>query len=514
LIIDNVEMKLEKILLKPIIVLPLIISISIIFRLYFLRFDFPLDSQDAFIYLLFSHAILENNYNVLPPTFAWSFVNAIFLAPFINENIYFQMNVIRVVSIAISIITIPIVYILAKNFTEKRYALLAVSFFAFDPNLIENANFGITEPLLILFGLISIIFLIKQETKYLIISALFAGLALDVRMNGIVFVIISIIIIVIRSKNNSKRIKNLIIIILFFSIAAIPFFIQSNEQFGNPLGTGLYFIEGVQNKVAPSESAESIGSDLFKKLISAIGTEILHIFRISIPYLVLFVPFGFIAIFETKMKNISILIITLIVYLIISIPQYTLSIEFRNLFFILPIFAIFGSIGIEYITKNSSKRNIFLILLVGGLLILSYHMLQERSEIDLELLSEKEEFGKYVAENYEGVLIGNLYMHVQHHIPNAIAKDEGCCVVSNEKLGHMGLFKPTKTIQDFIEFANDNGITHIIIENKFDERSPFTYDVYRNEQNYPFLKKTYDSFEENYNKLQVKIFKIDYTKVE
>ena len=119
MITETIETKLEKIFSKPVLILLIIIGISLAFRFYFIRLDFPLDSQDAFVYLLFSHGKLENNYSVLPTSFAWSFVNAIFLYPFSNENIYFQMNLIRIVSIALSISTIPLVYVLAKNFTEN-----------------------------------------------------------------------------------------------------------------------------------------------------------------------------------------------------------------------------------------------------------------------------------------------------------------------------------------------------------------------------------------------------------
>ncbi len=514
LILESIETKLEKIFSKPVLILLIIIGISLAFRLYFIRFDFPLESSDAFIYLLYSQAILENNFSVLPPTFAWQFVNAIFLFPFIDESIYFQMNLIRIVSIAISLFTIPLVFILAKNFTENRYALLAATFFAFDPNLIENANFGITEPLFILFGILSIIFLIKHQIRYLIISSLFAGFALDVRMNGIVLIITLLIVIILQSKNNFEKVKSIGIVFLFFSIAAFPFFIQSNEQFGNPFGTGLYYLDGVQNKVAPSVSSDNIEINISNKFVLALTAEFMHIFRILVPYLILFVPFGLVVSLFSKKKNITILLITIIVSLIIAIPQYTLSIEYRNLFFILPIFAVFAAIGIESIIKNNSKRNIFLILLVGGLIILSYDMLRERNEIDIELLSEKEKFGKYVAENYEGIFIGDLYPHVQHHISDAVIKDEGCCTVRNEKLGHIGLFKPTKSIDDFVEFAKKFKVTHIVTDNQLDNRTPFAYDVYHNEQKYIFLKKTFDSNLSDYNKLQVKIFEIDYNKLE
>lgn len=64
----------------------------------------------------------------------------------------------RIVSIAVSIAVVPIVYLTAKQFVENRFTIVAAEFFAIDPNLIENSAFAITEPVFILLAMISLYF--------------------------------------------------------------------------------------------------------------------------------------------------------------------------------------------------------------------------------------------------------------------------------------------------------------------------------------------------------------------
>ena len=58
--------------------------------------------------------------------------------------------------------------------------------------------------------------------------------------------------------------------------------------------------------------------------------------------------------------------------------------------------------------------------------------------------------------------------------------------------------------------AKKDGLTHIIIEK--DNSIQVFCEIYNNENKYPYLKKIND--ETIYKKFQVKIFEIDYSKLE
>jgi len=58
-----------------------------------------------------------------------------------------------------------------------------------------------------------------------------------------------------------------------------------------------------------------------------------------------------------------------------------------------------------------------------------------------------------------------------------------------------------------LEFGIKNGLTHLVIKDV--NQYTFLDDIYKNEENYSFLIKEFDSKEKGY-KIHLKIFKINY----
>ena len=73
---------------------------------------------------------------------------------------------------------------------------------------------------------------------------------------------------------------------------------------------------------------------------------------------------------------------------------------------------------------------------------------------------------------------------------------------SNEVL----TFNSTK---EYIEFGQSQNLTHIVT-NGYNAEPKILNDVFFNEKEYPYLEKVFDSSENNFKKINVKIFKIDY----
>ena len=82
------------------------------------------------------------------------------------------MNLTRVLAIIFSVATIPIVFKIGERILDKKFAILGAAFFGFDPNLIENSIFGITEPLFIFLSVLAIYFGLKNNIKSVILSAI------------------------------------------------------------------------------------------------------------------------------------------------------------------------------------------------------------------------------------------------------------------------------------------------------------------------------------------------------
>lgn len=67
-----------------------------------------------------------------------------------------------------------------------------------------------------------------------------------------------------------------------------------------------------------------------------------------------------------------------------------------------------------------------------------------------------------------------------------------------------------KTLEELISDGEKSGLKYIGISEDGADMFSFLDDVYRHEENYPYLIKISDSTAEGYQKLKVKVFRIDY----
>ena len=110
----------------------------------------------------------------------------------------------RFYSALFSSLTILIVYKISTTFFIKRqFSLIAAFLVAVTPGLIQQAHFATPESTLTFFLFGSLLFAIKylkfKKTFYLILSSIFLGLALGVKVSSIVFLLPLIVVIIIPS---------------------------------------------------------------------------------------------------------------------------------------------------------------------------------------------------------------------------------------------------------------------------------------------------------------------------
>ena len=68
------------------------------------------------------------------------------------------------------------------------------------------------------------------------------------------------------------------------------------------------------------------------------------------------------------------------------------------------------------------------------------------------------------------------------------------------------------SIEEIISNGENYDLKYIVTNEKENEFRGFVDKIYSNEEKYPYLKKIFDSELENYEKLKIKIFEINYTK--
>ena len=509
-IIEFIDNKLEKIQSKTIFSLFLVALLGLFIRVYFTPWDLPTNSYDSFILMIEGIAFSEGDFTYLSYRSLWPLFLSGFFSIFRFDDYFEYMTLVRVISISVSLVTIPIVYLISKEFVKEKYALLATVLFTLESNLVENSIFGQTESLFILFGLTSFYFIVQKNQRYQLLAFVFAGLAFDTRINGIVLILLIIFALTLKIKNHDGSIKNLIFGIILFGLIIVPIHVINPVLQDEPifpfLGAVVVTVLEEQKHYSTYESSENISSD--KIILNAIKNELSHIIRISIPYLIVFFPIGIIV----SLKNINfkekMLFSVIIISLVVAIPQYTISNEFRNLFFLTPFLCIFSAIGIQKLTEKTEMKNIFLILLVGGLILLSANFLRERYDIDKEYFLEKDDFGKYIVNNFEGNITGNMRLEIQRNMPDI---NVGGFFHFNDKLAFFDPGVTIDSISQLMKYSKEKEINYLVIENhKFQKHYPIFSEILIDKNRYKYLEEIIDSNDLEFEKLNVKIFKINW----
>ena len=107
---------------------------SLFLNLYLVDFSLP-DTGDSWVYILRTMSNSQGYFSETPEkTQGWNmFVSPFFLLT--NSNNYIDyVNIMRLVSIAISTLTILPMYLLARKFFHEKYSIIAASFIAFQPH--------------------------------------------------------------------------------------------------------------------------------------------------------------------------------------------------------------------------------------------------------------------------------------------------------------------------------------------------------------------------------------------
>ena len=152
---------------KNIVFLLIIIGIiSLGLKLYTIDFSVS-EIQDTWIYVLRGIAFSNGDYAESPikPS-GYPLILSFFFKIFEPENFVDYVNIARVLNIIISSATIFPLYLLGRHFLDKKFSLLLSFFFAFQPQLNFNVGLGISEPIFLLFLILSYHFLLKSNSKF------------------------------------------------------------------------------------------------------------------------------------------------------------------------------------------------------------------------------------------------------------------------------------------------------------------------------------------------------------
>ena len=530
---------------KHAICLSIIILISLILKIYTTNFSIPVNS-DNLVYVLNAISYKNGDFSQLPDrSSGWSF----FLYPFFNlinsDNFFDYSNLARILSIGISCISIPIVYLLGKKFFNEKYSLVVASLFAFEPHLNYNSGFGLSEPLYNLAIIMMFYFILNKNSKYVILSLLMAGIVWWARINGLLmFVVISIVYFV-TFRNSKNLLRNYGLGVLVLLLIISPILIQRYIQYGDPLYY-LYsdniFAGNLEKTLSVNaQNSSSSAFDYIDKkgsmsfldnfIIRGIYNMFSTLIRILVPYLFILIPFGILFSLRTSEQNsnnIKSIWIFIVISLSVTIITFSVVNERRFLYYLFPFLSVIGTITIQKVTEHglnvfsfsTKQKNLFLVIVIGLIVVISgLFTILQYGRPDVILENEKIEFAKYLLNNLHGNLLDEsgialdyvYYLQITNS-PTGFQNYKISSVTLSKTDSFQTIRLYAESIDELISVGESYNLKYVISNENSGVFHPYVDYIYNHEEDYPYLHKIFDSNEIEFKKLKVKVFEIDYNK--
>ena len=512
-------------------------------RLYFFPYDVPLFSDSTGY---FWYGIDMSILNQLPPGHSivnngWpSFLSIIFQL-MDSDNFLDYHNVQRFVGTIFSVITIIPVYVLCSRYFKKSYSLLGAALFIFEPRLIQNSFLGTPESMYIfLMATLLCLFLSHNFKKIYLAFGIVALLAL-VRYEGLLMIIPISTVFFIRFRRQKKDLIKYVICISIFILILVPMAYLKNETMGQDgflshISAGPnYYQTSIQENNSTLADFLYLGSS---NLIKYVGW-------IQIPSFIIFIPLGILFIFKSlDYKKITIILAVLIM-LIPAFYGYSRGFqELKYLYVLYPIFCILACFTFKIFFEKFHRKNlIFCMIIVGlvfsSLIFVDWKSMDKEHEREafqiMAQISDKNmkintDFGKYGNElayihwtrlqNIESFPILKKSLPeivIKYTLQPAKLEKQSIEMQDVSEYGGWQNRIDINNFEDYLTLLKKQNITHLILDGEHTGATGWINDelisdlkyIFKNEEDYPFLIKEYDS-KENGFKYHLKLFRIDY----
>ena len=443
-------------------------------------------------------------------------------------------------------------YLLSRKFFDAKYSICAAGLFAFEPHLNHVSGLGMTEPLYILVIILSLYFILNKNSNYSYLSFLTIGLLWWIRWNGIVMLLITSIIFFTNFKRTPKLFLKYFACLAVCLIVVSPMLIERNDQYGDPLFfsqnehmfMGDYATIVADNMMGVEYSAfnyvddHGFGKFIEKFVFLGIYNLLFTLFKMSLPYLIFFLPFGILfslRSFDQEKKYIRSNWILILISLATFVFYFAIVPEKRLIYYVYPFLIILATIslhrlieyGLSTFSFNEKNKKICLVGIMCTVIILSGLYTLRYATPDPILSDEEILFAETLENNFNGKILdagytlkGLYYAHITE--PEGVFKEykisqnPGAYYMfefNRENVNLMPTILYATSFEDFIDVSYEYELNYISINGNgpSDVFYPYLNEIYENEAEFPYLIKVFDTeTEEGFEKLRVKVFEIDY----
>ena len=497
--------KFRNITKTVVIPLTIICGVSLFVRLFYFPYDIPLthDSVSYFWYAIDTKVLGHLPIDYGFPNTGWPMSLSLLFGIMDSNNFLDYMNIQRLTSIIISVLTIIPVYFLCRKFFNNSLSIIGALLFAFEPHMIQNSILGLTDILYIFLITVSFLLLQSSNKKLVYLAFAIAGLSAIARYEGLVFLAVLTITFFIRFRKEKQVVLKYIFAIGIFILILLPvMYLRINDNGED--GIISHVLAGAQVTSDISSNQSEISPNLATFLSNGFQNLVKYTGWVMIPYFIIFVPVGIILGIKTKKPQLFYIILSIIVLSIPAFYAYSREIqETRYLLVLMPLFSVLSLFLIERIVNKTNKQKLFFILLII-VIFTSSCVFVELKKVDLEHEREAFEISQYVAEFTK---VTNAYEPESKYLKVA-SIGNNFPVTKNDSIPEtITLHTNYFSMIDFIKNNEENNLTHIVVHDH--HKSKILKDLFLNDEKYPYLIKVYDSIEQGY-KYHVKIYKIDY----
>jgi len=479
----------------------LILLGGLIIRLYYFPYDIPiiLDGQLFFWYATDISILGKFAGEYQSPHIVWPGFLAIFFAIFQSNNFLDFMTLQRLITLSISVFTAIPVFFLCKRFFEPKFALVGVCLFVFEPRIIQNSLFGVTDTLFIFLSAISLCLFLSTEKKIMYAAFMTTGLATLIRPEGIFLFLGLSIMFFIKFRKDHNTIPKYFLVLSIFILTMLPMtIIRFDLGIGDPV-TGRLFLESTF--IATNVSENNL--NLIFYWINGLENPIKLIGWSLIPIFILFIPPGVFLILRRIGEKEIFIIITIFSMIIPAIYALSRASDTRYLYPLYPLLCIVSLYFIQFSGEKIRYSNLFLSLIIVGVIIasigyLEYKIDNQHEREALEIAFQVNKFVKITNSYFPE----SMYLSIPSFTENYPLLSTEFIDNSPKVIDFKG-----KTINEFFEWVEKENLTHVIIDLE-DNRPYFFEEIYNNEQDYPMLVKIFDSSEHSFD-YSVKIFEIN-----
>ncbi len=518
--------------IEKIIIFAIVIIIGIVVRFVVFPYDLPI-YQDGEVYFWYANDMSITG--DFPRSQEFSFPNnlwPIFLSGFFtllsSNNFIDYMTIQRIVTIGLSVATSVPIFFLCRRFVDDKYAIIGSALFIFEPRLIQSSINGVTEPLFLLLGTVSLVLFLTKRMIFIYSSFVVLALFVLTRYEGLVLILPLTIMFFWRFRKQGKNLIHLLVCLSIFFIIIFAVDEIRHQSINDPPKIFQHFENALIHYGSPEKIVGEVCHDVTdelcveyeasENLLSSILTNatinlIKYYGWFTFPLFLIFIPYGIFKIFSKRNfeKN------TMILYAaFMLLPAfYAFSRDFEDLryfYFQVPFLCILGAISLEFFGKKIKKEKLLVVVIIPAIIVCGMVFYYDQISFDYELEREYFEISKKL--NSEMKVINNIDP-VDNYIRSAkiASLDEFPVLRESFELRSLHVIKIEgfDSLEKLLEHGIQNDLKYLIIDQDGDGVS-YMAEVFENENDFPFLTKTYDSVSDGF-KYHVKFFKINYDSV-